>query len=214
MNRAILANRLRLVVTLVLLQLLMACGAAPNDFPPRPTELQPGRALAAPTVPPAHPTPPAVATLVPTAPATAFPDTLELIGFYDPQDQAVAAVEFRRRIARFERETSIRVAYDWKREQDVNMIVQTYAAAGVPVDVGPVLPEDVGELVEAGILARIDRLAANQRWQHAGESDRVCVVDGKRYCVVDLQGKAWIIPRNAPNPFGAIRFLEVLLGEQ
>jgi ABC-type glycerol-3-phosphate transport system substrate-binding protein len=150
---------------------------------------------------------------IPT-PAPGAPGTLALVGFYDPQDQAAAAVEFRRRVARFEHETDIKVAYEWKPRTDVNLAVRTYLAAGSALDLGPVLPEDIDGLIKVGILTRLDRLAGNQRWPgQTSQDDQICIVEGWRYCVVDEQGMAWIVPKNTTNPLGAVRMLELLFTE-
>jgi hypothetical protein len=95
------------------------------------------------------------------------------------------------------------------------MLIRTYLASGYPFDLGPVLPEDIGDLVKADTLAQLDRLSPNQSWpQQSGPADRACVVQGKRYCIVDDQGMAWIIPKNTPNPSGAIKLLTALFAEQ
>jgi ABC-type glycerol-3-phosphate transport system substrate-binding protein len=236
MNRLTAANNkiIRLSIVALVLAMLAACGAREtNDFPPPPTT------IAGPNIPPTQRPPdparptmtdmPATAmptpqlftrppSVVPTIPPTALaglPSELTLIGFYDPQDQAAAAVEFRRRLARFERETNVKVVYESKPRTDVDIVVRTYLMAGATLDLGPVLPEDLGDLIKAGILAQLDRLAPNQRWpQQSSAADRACVIQGKRYCVVDDQGMAWIVPKNAPNPPGAIRMLAILVAEQ
>ena len=147
-------------------------------------------------------------------PEAGAPGTLALVGYYDAQDQSAAAVEFRRRIARFERATSTKVAYEGRPRQDVSMIIKVYLAAGRPLDLGPLLPEDIAGLVEANILARLDDLAPNQRWPQAGPADQACLIDGRRYCIVDEQGMAWIIPKNARDKLSEIHLLETLFAAQ
>ena len=217
--------------TALMLVALAACSVRPkNDFPPRPAT--PAPTLAGPNTPPPNdfPTPPATPAptlagpnipptrrppALPPTVATELPAELTLFGFYDPQDQAVAAVEFRRRVARFERETNVKVVYELRPRQDISILIRTYLLAGVTLDLGPVLPEDIGDLVKAGILAQLDRLSPNQSWpRQSSAADRACVVEGKRYCVADDQGMAWIIPKNVPNPSGAIKLLTILFEEQ
>ena len=147
-------------------------------------------------------------------PQAGAPGTLTLVGYYDAQDQSTAAIEFRRRVARFERATGIKVVYEGRPRQDVSMVVKVYLAAARPLDVGPLLPEDIADLVEVSILAPLDDLAPNQRWPQAGPADQACLIDGKRYCIVDAQGMAWIIAKNATNPAGAIQMFDSLFGEE
>jgi hypothetical protein len=87
--------------------------------------------------------------------------------------------------------------------------------AGSTLDLGPVLPAEIDELIKAHILAQLDRLAPNQLWPgQTSQDDQACVVEGRRYCAIDAQGMAWIIPKNATNPSGAAGLLEILLAEQ
>jgi ABC-type glycerol-3-phosphate transport system substrate-binding protein len=153
-------------------------------------------------------------TALPTA-VDGLPSELMLFGPYDPQDQTAAATEFRRRLARFEQETNVRVDYVWKPQGEVNLVVRTYLAAGADLDLGPVLPEEIGDLAQSGTLAQLDRLAPNQQWpQQSSAADQGCIIEGRRYCLVDDQGLAWIISKNAANPQGAIRMLTILFAEQ
>ena len=213
-----------------MLPLLIACGA-PDDFPPAPARPTPdGLATVAPAAPPRAQTSTPIAKQTrltpivefptpetlpeppgqPPTPEAGAPGTLALVGYYDEQDQSAAAVEFRQRIARFERATGTKIVYEGLQRQDVGMLVKTYIAAGRPLDLGPLLPEDTAGLVEANLLARLDDLAPNQRWPYTGPADQACLIDGKRYCIVDEQGMAWIVPKNAQDKVGALRLLEML----
>ncbi len=157
--------------------------------------------------------PSSVPTVRPTALA-GFSKEMVLIGFYDPQDQTAAATEFRRRLARFEQETNVRVTYEWKPQDQVNLVMRTYLAAGAAPDLGPVLPEEIGDLAQAGLLAQLDRLSPNQLWpMQSEEADRACVIEGKRYCLVDDQGMAWVIPQSAAKSQGVVRLLTTVLME-
>jgi ABC-type glycerol-3-phosphate transport system substrate-binding protein len=224
MSRIIPTNsRFLLIGITLMLVMLVACGVPqtgdtkPNDFPPPPPTATPASATPnpSPVQRPATPTASGTTNVPPTPRARRSSVMLVLMGFYDPQDQSAAAVEFRRRVARFERETNRTVAYEAKPQQDINLIIKTYLVAGVPFDVGVVLPEDIADLAEAGTLAQLDRLSPNQRWpQQSSPAGQACVVEGKRYCVADDQGMAWIIPKSSEHPSDAVALLAALLVEQ
>jgi hypothetical protein len=224
----------RVLITLGFVIMLVGCGVTQSgERLAAPQTLEAGIPTAQPTPPrtqastpidkPTQPTPivefltpetlPEPPGQLPTLEAGA-PGTLALVGYYDAQDQSAAAVEFRRRIARFERATGTKVVYEGRPRQDVSKIVKVYLTAGRPLDLGPLLPEDIAELVDVNILARLDDLAPNQRWPQAGPADQACLIDGRRYCIVDEQGMAWIVAKNAPNPTGAAQMLKSLFGKE
>jgi ABC-type glycerol-3-phosphate transport system substrate-binding protein len=190
----------------LMLIITLGCVTPFGDRPPFPTPIV------------ELPTPPELTPMVefptPTGPmatqATGFSGELALMGIYDPQDQSAAARQFQQRLSEFEQETGIKVNYDWASEDIVTELVQTYLAAGQPLDLAPVRPEKVADLAEIEALLEFDNVGLGQLASpYLGDS--ACRVDGKRYCAIDQNGLAWIIPKNAPNPFGSTKLLPLLV---
>ena len=135
---------------------------------------------------------------------------VSLVGIYDPQDQSARARQFRERLSNFEAETGSQVNYASQAKDVISEYVLTNLAAGVPIDLAPVKPETVAQLVEADLLLSFDELGQAQLASpYLGDS--ACLVRGKRYCTTDIEGLAWIIPKRAANVAEAIKLLALLV---
>ena len=143
-------------------------------------------------------------------PTIRFSGELALLGIYEPQDQSAAGRQFQQRMSDFEQETHIKVNYEGKSRDFVTEIVQTYLAAGQPLDLAPVQPEKVSNLAKNDTLLPFEKLGLAQLSSpYLGDS--ACLIEGQRYCAIDQTGLAWIVPKNAANPSGAAKLLLLLV---
>ncbi len=105
--------------------------------------------------------------------------------------------------------------YEWKPQDHVNMVVRTYLAAGADLIWPGVTRRRSPIWFRPAIIAQLDRVSPNQLWPlQSEEADRACVIEGKRYCLVDDQGMAWVVSKNAANSQGAIKMFSILFMEQ
>jgi hypothetical protein len=135
---------------------------------------------------------------------------VSLVGIYDPQDPSARARQFRERLSNFEAETGGQVNYASQSRDGISGYVLTNLAAGLPLDLAPVKPETVAQLVEADLLLSFDELGQAQLASpYLGDS--ACLVRGKRYCATDIEGLAWVIPKHTAHPAEAVNLLARLV---
>lgn len=135
---------------------------------------------------------------------------VSLVGIYDPQDQSARARQFRERLSNFETETGSQVNYTSQARDTISDYVLTNLTAAAPLDLAPVQPETVPQLVEADLLLSFDELGQGQL-SSLYLGDAACLVQGKRYCATDIDGLAWIIPKRAAHPAEAVKLLAWLI---
>lgn len=135
---------------------------------------------------------------------------VSLVGVYDPQDPSARARQFQERLRNFEAETGSQVNYTSQARESISEYILTHLAAGVPIDLAPVEPETVAQLVEADLLLSFDELGQAQLASpYLGDS--ACLIRGKRYCATDIEGLAWIIPKHTAHPVEAVNLLARLV---